>query len=235
MNSGVAIATPAYGGMVTSAFTKALLGTFGELTARGIAHGWMTADGAMVGANRNTLAATVLSWPWASHVLFIDADMGWTPADALRLLAADKDVLGGVGRVKRPFEDPPTYAYRPMTDAHGSVLPPALCPRTGLLEVEAIGTAFLCIKRRVFERLAAAYPESKYDADERLAPDALQYLHDFFPVAVVGRRLEGEDFGFCQRWRAIGGRIWLDPSIQLAHHGMASWDGDPMSSLFVPA
>jgi hypothetical protein len=47
----------------------------------------------------------------------------------------------------------------------------------------------------------------------------LPYLWNFFPVGMVDGDLVGEDHGFCQRWRSIGGRVWVDPAIQLAHIG----------------
>ena len=36
----------------------------------------------------------------------------------------------------------------------------------------------------------------------------------------------GEDFGFCQRWRDMGGRIWVDPDICLNHIGRYTFTGD---------
>jgi hypothetical protein len=34
-----------------------------------------------------------------------------------------------------------------------------------------------------------------------------------------------EDYTFCQRWRAIGGRIWLDPTGMLVHVGAHDFAG----------
>ncbi len=36
-----------------------------------------------------------------------------------------------------------------------------------------------------------------------------------------------EDFGFCQRWRDIGGKIWLDTEGKLTHVGSYNFQGDP--------
>ena len=38
-----------------------------------------------------------------------------------------------------------------------------------------------------------------------------------------------EGGGFCRRWRQLGGKVWADPGIQLAHYGAYAYTGDPMS------
>ena len=40
--------------------------------------------------------------------------------------------------------------------------------------------------------------------------------------------LLSEDWGFCRRWRQIGGKVWADPSIKLVHYGEHAYRGDPM-------
>jgi hypothetical protein len=35
-----------------------------------------------------------------------------------------------------------------------------------------------------------------------------------------------EDYAFCDRWRALGGEIWLDLHSRLTHAGMSYYEGD---------
>jgi len=35
----------------------------------------------------------------------------------------------------------------------------------------------------------------------------------------------GEDWNFCRRWRELGGAVWLDPTIELQHHGATVFAG----------
>src|SRR5689334_13146254 len=46
---------------------------------------------------RNELVAEFLATD-CTDLLFVDSDMGWRPNDALRLLASEREVIGGVGR-----------------------------------------------------------------------------------------------------------------------------------------
>ena len=90
----------------------------------------------------------------------------------------------------------------------------------GLGELQGVGLGFVLVKREVFERLIAAYPE-RWIEDEQ--------LYDLFPTGAVGGRYEGEDIGFCRLWRDCGGDVWVDPSVRLQHVGSTIFDGDPMT------
>jgi hypothetical protein len=35
-----------------------------------------------------------------------------------------------------------------------------------------------------------------------------------------------EDYTFCKRWRALGGKIWLDTESTLSHIGPFDFNGD---------
>jgi hypothetical protein len=35
-----------------------------------------------------------------------------------------------------------------------------------------------------------------------------------------------EDYAFCRRWQRIGGKIWLDTTINLNHIGRHAYKGD---------
>jgi GT2 family glycosyltransferase len=35
----------------------------------------------------------------------------------------------------------------------------------------------------------------------------------------------GEDINFCLRWRAIGGKVWVWPLVQMEHIGRKSYKG----------
>jgi hypothetical protein len=81
----------------------------------------------------------------------------------------------------------------------------------------------MMIKREVFERIGEAMPELHYtDNSHRTGPK--QMVAYFEHVIRDGLRWS-EDYTFCERWRAIGGDIWLDPMIALGHWGPHPWRG----------
>lgn len=104
------------------------------------------------------------------------------------------------------------------------------------LEVLEIGTGFMMIKRDVFDKFALAYPQYKYKPDHvgQAHFDGSRYIHDFFDCYIDRKEHGGndserylsEDYGFCQRWRNIGGKIHLCPWMQLTHNGTYAFKGN---------
>jgi hypothetical protein len=45
------------------------------------------------------------------------------------------------------------------------------------------------------------------------------------------RHYLSEDYTFCARWRALGGKIWLDTKSILSHSGTYEFVGDPSARL----
>jgi hypothetical protein len=91
------------------------------------------------------------------------------------------------------------------------------------------GAGFLLIKRGVLERMAAAYPETRYTASHNQAsPSASPNQYALFDCMIepeTGHYLS-EDYTFCHRWRALGGKVWLDTQSRLMHTGPREYIGD---------
>ena len=81
-----------------------------------------------------------------------------------------------------------------------------------LLEVGTIGTGFMLIKRGVFEKMIeCGAPKYK---------DAGGTAYDFYNCTIDsnGEYLT-EDWSFCRRWRQLGGTVYADTTVALAHVG----------------
>jgi hypothetical protein len=212
----IAITTPSYDGKFCHGYVSALLATTALLGSHGIAAPWLTGYGdAMITKARNTLAATFLAYPAASHLLFVDADIEWQAADVLRLLAHDVDFV--VGAYPRKSPGPPRFCLNTSAELRPN----------GLAEAALVPLGFALIKRGVFIEIIRAGAAPKIVGSDMDAT-AAKWLHDFFRVGVDEAGLYwGEDFAFSALWRSLGGRIWLDPAIKLKHHGAFAYEGDP--------
>lgn len=221
----VVLGTPRYGGLADCGFERCLRETAIELARRGIVSVEIGTEGeSLVSRARNTIAAEFLARPNASHLVFIDGDIIWRAEDVVRLIAHDVPVIAGLyPKKKYPIE----FVVHPAYTADGKM---NRNQRTGAVQVANVGTGFLCIKREVFEQLAASGMVDKIERMDGISAAVLQHLYDYFPVFVDHGVLLSEDYGFCARWRATGGEVWVDPAIVLGHVGRHEFRGDPTTA-----
>jgi hypothetical protein len=236
----ILVATPCFGGVVTQAYMLSVLKLFARAPAAGFdATLSLLGHDALVSRARSTLVGTFLDNAAATHLLFIDADIAFEPAQVERLLAADKDFAGALYPLKHiDWERIPERVVN-----HGEDLRHAGLNYVGTFcEGEALrrdgdfatavyaGGGFQLIRRGVFERMIAAYPETRYakvHAHPKPVADSphLYALFDCLIDPESGAYLS-EDYAFCRRWRAIGGDIWLDCASRLTHVGANDYAGD---------
>jgi hypothetical protein len=157
---------------------------------------------------RNAIAEVFMA---SEHtdLIFIDADMSWSPWDVIRLLASRQALIGGVGhkRSAKIREGASPWCFKPLPDA--AAVPDAM----GNIEVSAIGMGMTLIHRSVFQYIAKGRPDL-----QRVGESGQPYWRFFAWGDENGAELS-EDYEFCRRWRAIGGKVWVDASIKLGHYG----------------
>ena len=228
------VGTPCFGGNVTDHYTISLLGLQVACIRRGIKLSFCLLHGdALITRARNSVVAEFLRDPRASHLLFIDADIGFSPDQVFRLLESGHDMVGGAYPVKTVHWDRlgPGVAPASTFDYVAELLEPgAPPPADGFARARYVGTGFLLIRRTVFERMAARYPEIKYlrthaSADSDIDPDRLHAYFDCLIDRESGLYLS-EDFTFCKRWIDMGGELWVDLRSRLSHVGRHIFAGD---------
>jgi hypothetical protein len=231
------LATPCYGGQVGIHFLRSVVDLQGACEARGVGlHVELLEHDALITRARARLAARFLAHGPATHLLFVDADIGFAPEAALRLLDAGREVAGGVYPLKGLDWDKVRAAAQAgaadlMAKALGYVIRFIPTPdnsvevEDGFAKVAYVGTGFLMIRRAALERLAAAHPELAADLGG-LEPGAgkVPMLFDTLIESETGQHLS-EDYAFCRRWRALGGEIWADVQTRLTHVGQAAYSG----------
>jgi len=179
----------------------------------------------VVSRARNLLVQDLIESP-CTDLLFIDSDINFAPEDVLRLMAwtsePHRDIVAGVPRVR---STDPVYITRLSQDSNNQITMDSM----GLVKAERVATAFMMVKREVFEGLIAAHPDwTYYDVrSERTVP----CLFDF-KLAEEG--YIGEDFLFCDRARELGYEVWVDPTIKLGHMGVQEYMGDFGKDILYP-
>ena len=207
------LATPCYGGEVHANYARSLLALKDACVARGVRlHTELGGGEALIGRGRATMMAAFLASP-ATHLLFVDADVGFPPEAVFRLLELEKQVIGGV--------------YPKRAQAPGGPLALEVDLLVGEEEapvrrVAAVGAGFLMIRRAAAERIGAGYPqlrarlgdvhgsraaEAAMVFDTLIDPDTGEYLADHQ--------------AFCRRWRDLGGEVWAAFDLGLTHIGVA--------------
>lgn len=185
----------------------AAMGTVALLSRLGIHHGWCHVAGQPIHTARNQLVAGFLKTDF-TDLLFIDADMSWSPWNVVRLMASPHPFIGGVGRKRSdaPDDDMNAWCFRPLDDAPAH-------DAAGAFEVAMIGTGFLLLNRLVFEAL------EKHGNPERVTKTDGQTYTRFFRWQFRDGYELSEDYGFCDDYRRIGGKVMADPRIELSHYG----------------
>ena len=169
----------------------------------------------LITRGRNNLVAKFLFNQAATHLMFIDVDLGFDAESILRLLCANQDLVGGVYPMKRI----------PIRYVINTVPNPVVLG--DLVEVSTLGTGFMLIKREVIEKMIAAHPELKYRDNIGIGPQYEPLMYGLFDTMIDpdGNYLS-EDWTFCYLWRLMGGRVFADTGIKLDHTGYHKYAGD---------
>lgn len=238
------LAVPCYGGQLTLHFVQSLLTLKDACRERGVGlHVEFMGGEALITRGRSRLAARFLAHPRATHVLFVDADIGFAPANVFRLLDSGKDVVAGVYPLKMvDWEKVRTAAKAgaPDLQAAGLGFVVRFLPNPqnsvevedGFARVAYVGTGFLMIRREAVRRVCDAHPELRArmgDMADDLAREAVM-IFDTMIEPETGQYLS-EDYAFCRRWRDLGGEIWADFESRLTHVGQATYSGSLLQAL----
>lgn len=232
------IATPCYGGLVYQRYMQSICALM--LAARNDGSRvsvQLLGNDSLITRARNTLVSMFLDSD-ATHLLFIDADIGFSLEEVVRLVRHDRDVVAGAYPLKIIHTGPEVAAHveggEPLATAilRYVGVPMDADERVqegGFVTAEYAGTGFMLIRREALERMIAAYPETRFSAaHDRSEPNESPNLYALFDCMIDPdtREYLSEDYTFCRRWRDIGGEVWLDTQSRLQHTGPWEFAGD---------
>ena len=158
------VATPCFGGQVSSIYAGSIFQLQRAVRAKSNLDLSVTLrDGdALITRARANLVTLFLDDPTATHLLFVDADIGFAPDQVFRLIESGADVVAGVYPIKRVNWNKARrmlQSDRPTTP--GAALdyvleiddPDHVVSVSGFTRVRYAGTGFLMIQRRVLEKM----------------------------------------------------------------------------------
>jgi hypothetical protein len=237
----LAIATPCFGGQVSSIYAASIFKLQRVLRAvpdvELVIH---LRDGdALITRARADLVALFLDDPTATHLLFVDADIGFEPDQVMRLIASGADVVGGAYPIKRVNWDKARQVVESnRPNIRSAVLdyvlevedPERIAVVNGFARVRYAGTGFLMIRRHVLERMCGHYASLRFRREHSIADPLAASPHRFALFECIIDQATGiylsEDFSFCKRWTDLGGEIWADLESRLDHVGPATFHGN---------
>lgn len=234
------IGTPCYGRQITDLYAGSLLKLTMACQQRGVRlQVQMTGSDALITRARQNVVAHFLHIEEATHLLFIDADIGFDPDQVFRLVDFDVPMCAAVYPIKRiDWEKVAAAVQAGRKPLHAAALSymvefvdqGQIAVRNGFARVSYAGTGFLMIRREALLAMIQHYPELRYAHDhkpnDKLAGSP--YRSALFNCMIdnaTGTYLS-EDFSFCRRWTAMGGEIWADLNSRLTHVGTVDFAGD---------
>lgn len=150
----------------------------------------------------------------AERLLYIDADMGFTPEDVKQLLSHDLPFVVGPYFQRRCGGE---AVFRPLDDDADIVIGKG----GALIELLYSGFGFNAVKAEVFDRIAQTIP--------MLQEGYRPFFQEMLVEDEGGVSWLSEDTSFCRRARDVGFSIHCDTSIRLFHIGIYPYTGEDMA------
>jgi glycosyltransferase involved in cell wall biosynthesis len=242
------LAVPMYGGQCAGMFTRSVADLSAICTKHGIQlQLFFLFNESLITRARNYCVDEFMRSS-ATHLMFIDSDIGFNPQDVIALLAmqsdeSDYDVIGGPypkkciswEKIKQAVdkgmadEDPNKleryvgdYVFNPKTTQRE-------IPLNQPIEVLEIGTGFMMIRRKTIEEYHKAFPHQWYKPDHVRTEhfDGTREIMAVFDCIIdpESKRYLSEDYMFCYNVQKMGMKVWFCPWMQLQHVGSYIFGG----------
>lgn len=231
------IATPMFGAQCAGIYTHSMCQLYDLCVQNNIKlqHKFIY-NGSLIPTLRNNLAHEFLASD-ATHLMFIDADIGFDPSYVIELANLQQtsgyNVIGATYLKKNihwdkildamSFIDNPDdlnyftgdYTIKLINGQKFNN------KETNIVEAEYIGAGFMMIPRNTLDAFKLQYihhPQYTYDNGKRTL---------FFNVEIQNDKYISEDIFFCNMVRNMGGIIGCCPWMKLSHLGNHTYGGTP--------
>ena len=179
-----------------------------------------------------------------THLLFIDSDIDFRAKTIFKMLDFDKDIISVPYPMKTMSWD---KIWRRLDTKEGAINnanelaragftfpvkvkdPNSITVEKGLAELTHAPTGCMLIKRNVIEKMIEAYPHLEIYQPTNIngKEEKKDNMYNLFDTLhdTKSKRYYGEDFGFCQRWADIGGKVYGYIDDPISHVGEYCYTG----------
>lgn len=204
----VLIGTPCYDGKVDVWFANSLIATVKESIEKDIfVHAIYTSYDSLVQRARNSLVKLALDGGY-DDLFFIDADVEWETEWFFNLLERPEPIIGGALVKKTETEG---YTVK-LLDKELK-----WSEDKKLIDANGVGTGFLKVNRFALEKLWEMSDEYESEGEKHRM---------VFDIKVENGDLISEDYVLCNKWKSLGYKVWLDPTITCNHIGIKKFKGN---------
>ena len=236
----IMVCTPVHSD-VSMHYCQAVLKFQQECINRNILVSFTLMKSSLVTQGRNLCVAEMLNHQDGyTHLLFIDSDIDFNFETIEKMLKADKDIISCQYPMKsfdwdKVWSQKDKVASAQALKAPGLTFPIKLDDQenissdNGVVEVTHAPTGCMLIKRGVLEKMMKHYPELEIFQPTNINGKEVkkQNFYNFFDTIhdPKTKRCFGEDFGFCQRWTDMGGKLYIYIMDYITHVGEYQYCG----------
>jgi hypothetical protein len=236
-NHLITVATPVFGETFFTPYVHSLFQLQKALHQRRWEMAYSTISYAQIAEARNYLLTHWFDKSRSTHLLFVDADMGYEPELILDMIALNKPVVGVICTKRKlslkrliSLAEKKEKPERAIARAHDFIVRPLRDrrPRTinGFIEVAGCGTGIMLIQRAAISAMLKAIPEINDSIAKTASPFATRVdrmIRAFDPIKVDGLQL-ADDYAFCHRWQKLcGGELWASTDRKVTHVGLFAY------------
>ncbi len=242
------LATPMYGGQCAGMFARSVADLSALCTHYGIPlQMYFLFNESLITRARNYCVDEFMRSD-ATHLMFIDSDIGFNPQDVLALMAlasddSPYDIIAGpypkkcISWEKVKMAVDKGFADKDANELEKFVGDYVFNPKSGAqaiplgepVEVLEAGTGFMMVRKETFKKFNEKFPQYSYRPDHIRTEhfDGTREIMQYFQAEIdpQSKRYLSEDYWFCQKIQEAGLRTWFCPWMKLQHVGTYIFGG----------
>ena len=230
----ILVGMPCYGGVICVETAQSLLRLQAVFQQNKIdfQYEFLTSE-SLISRGRNTIVAKFMSDASFTHLLFVDADLMFNCDAVIKMLKADKEIIGcPYPKKKYNWEKVKKHGYSEknlprFTDINYNLQGGRTISTGSIIPVKDIPTGFMLIKKSLISNMMMCYPDRQYKNNIAGMEKSLEpFFYDLFGTGVVNGIYLSEDYYFCHLVKEMGVDLYLETGFTFGHIGREVFFGN---------